>query len=120
MKIFVLLYADDTALLAELPKDLQAQLNAFHEYCETWKLTVNADKTKVIVFGFGRTGKDLKFSYGTAGIEIVKEFNYFGIVFTKIGNFGMAKKHLVDKALRAMYELRKLGRPYKLPISIQE
>ena len=76
-------------------------------------------KQKSWFFGFDRTSKDLKFSYGTADIEIVKEFNYLGIVFTKTCNFSMAKNYFADKALRAMYELLKLGRLYKLPISIQ-
>jgi hypothetical protein len=33
MNIFVLLYADDTVLMAETPEDLQKQLNSFHDYC---------------------------------------------------------------------------------------
>ena len=33
--------------------DLQAQLDAFHEYCLTWKLKVNIDKTKIVIFGSG-------------------------------------------------------------------
>jgi hypothetical protein len=33
MNIFVLLYADDTVLMAETPEDLQKQLNIFHDYC---------------------------------------------------------------------------------------
>jgi hypothetical protein len=42
------------ALLAETANDLQAQLDAFYEYFNLWKLKVNADKTKVMVFGNGR------------------------------------------------------------------
>ena len=45
-KLFVLLYADDTVLLAETADDLQHQLYCFELYCETWKLKVNATKTK--------------------------------------------------------------------------
>jgi hypothetical protein len=46
LKLFMLLYAEDTALLAETANDLQAQLDAFYEYCSSWKLNVNGDKTK--------------------------------------------------------------------------
>ena len=35
MKLFILLYADDTVLLSENPQDLQASINKFHNYCET-------------------------------------------------------------------------------------
>ena len=119
LKIFVMLYADDTVLLAESANDLQEQLNAFSEYCDTWKLKVNVDKTKVLVFGFGRLQENLKFSYKNEDIEIVKQFNYLGVIFTKTCNFDLTKKHLADKALKAMYEVIKLGRFYKLPIKIQ-
>ena len=50
-----MLYADDTDILSESQSDLQAQLGAFHEYCLTWKLKVNIDKTKIVIFGSGRT-----------------------------------------------------------------
>ena len=33
MNIFLLLYADDTVLMAETHEDLQKQLNIFHDYC---------------------------------------------------------------------------------------
>ena len=33
LKLFIILYADDTVLLAESPFHLQNQINAFHEYC---------------------------------------------------------------------------------------
>ena len=54
LKIFVMLYADDTILLAESAEDLQVQLNAFVEYCDNWKMKVNVNKTKIMVFGFGK------------------------------------------------------------------
>jgi hypothetical protein len=41
LKLFIILYADDTVILSESESDLQAQLDAFHEYCLTWKLKVN-------------------------------------------------------------------------------
>ena len=34
LKLFVLLYADDTVIMAESREDLQAQLNVFGEYCK--------------------------------------------------------------------------------------
>jgi hypothetical protein len=45
LKLFVLLYADDTVIIAESREDLQAQLNVFGEYCKKWKLKVNAERT---------------------------------------------------------------------------
>jgi hypothetical protein len=53
LKLFIILYADDTVILSESESDLQAQLDAFHEYCLTWKLKDNIDKTKIVIFGSG-------------------------------------------------------------------
>ena len=119
LKIFIMLYADDTVLLAESAEDLQTQLNAFSEYCDNWKLKVNVNKTKIMVFGIGRLTHNPKFYYKNIDIEIVKEFNYLGVIYTKTCNFDANKKHLADKALRAMYEVLKLGRLYKLSIKLQ-
>ena len=69
-----MLYADDTDILSESQSDLQAQLGAFHEYCLTWKLKVNIDKTKIVIFGSGRTPQNLSFKYNGSEIEIVKNF----------------------------------------------
>jgi hypothetical protein len=60
--LFVMLYADYTILLAESAEDLQVQLNAFGEYCDNWKMKVNVNKTKIMVFGFGKLRQNLKFA----------------------------------------------------------
>jgi hypothetical protein len=83
LKICVMLYADDTILLAESAEDIQVQLNAFGEYCDNWKMKVNVNKTKIMVFGFGKLRQNLKFTYKNVDIEIVKQFNYLGVIFTK-------------------------------------
>jgi hypothetical protein len=48
VKLFTILYADDTVLLAESAEELQSELSYFYEYCEKWNLKVNTKKTKVI------------------------------------------------------------------------
>ena len=50
IKHFLILYADDTALMAESSDGLQKTLNCFEKYCDLWKLTVNTTKTKVVIF----------------------------------------------------------------------
>ena len=46
-----LMFVDDLALLAVNPMDLQSALDVLHEYCLEWALSVNQNKTKVLVFG---------------------------------------------------------------------
>ena len=50
MKLIVLLYADDTVIMASSETDLQCSLNRFEEYCWTWMLNINTEKTKVVVW----------------------------------------------------------------------
>jgi hypothetical protein len=49
-KLFVILYADDTVILSENKDGLQKALDIFESYCEIWKLQVNVNKTKVMIF----------------------------------------------------------------------
>ena len=55
LKPFILLYADDTAILSESEGDLKNALIKYENYCNVWKLTVNVDKSKIIGFFFKRT-----------------------------------------------------------------
>jgi hypothetical protein len=40
--------------------------------------------------------------------QIIFAFNYLGIIFSKTGNFNLAKKRLVDKAGVSMYAVLKI------------
>ena len=53
-KLVVLLYADDTVIFADSANNLQHVLNIFENYCTVWRLTVNIDKTKIMIFGRGK------------------------------------------------------------------
>ena len=44
------MYADDLALLADSPEDLQAMLNIVHVYARKWQYNLNACKSFVLVF----------------------------------------------------------------------
>ena len=50
MQIFVLLYADDTVIMANDAQSLQKNLHYLSEYCDMWNLSVNTDKTKIVIF----------------------------------------------------------------------
>jgi hypothetical protein len=68
-----MLYADDTISLAESDEDLQVQLNAFGEYCDNWKMKVNVNKTKIMVFGFGKLRQNLSQPYKRIGFIILSK-----------------------------------------------
>jgi len=48
-----LLFADDAVLISETREGLQKSLDSLYEYCCKWKLTVNVEKTKIMVFRKG-------------------------------------------------------------------
>ena len=84
LKLFVLLYADDTILLSDTFDDLQLQLNVFHDYCSFWKLKVNIEKNKAVIFSRALLPQNQFFCYGDHQIEYVTEFNYVGVIFSKM------------------------------------
>ena len=45
-----LLYADDLVLVSKSPKGLQWCLDALKRFCNDWKLKINSNKSKVVVF----------------------------------------------------------------------
>lgn len=65
INLYSLLYADDIILFGKNPENLQNALTVLEEYCKRWKLTVNTDKTKVVVF---RKGGDYHMIYSSLTI----------------------------------------------------
>ena len=105
IKLFILLYADDTILFSESKEGLQLQFDIFHEYCSIWKLKVSINKTKAMIFSSDRSNDNIVFRYNNEIIEILKKFNYLGIVFSKGGSFVEAMKNNVRKAMVAIYDI---------------
>ena len=119
LKLFVILYADDTVLMAESSADLQNQLNSFQDYCSIWKLKVNTDKSKVMVFSRGKLPRNLNFSLNGEKLEIVNSLNYLGIELSRTGNFKRAKQSIAGKATVEFYEVLKMGRKHGPSVKIQ-
>ena len=118
LKLFVLMYANDTILLADNEIDMQKLLDSLHAFCEHNKLQVNTDKTKVMVFTRSKVRlKNLTtFKMGGTNLERVEEYNYLGMLFTWNGKFTKAKAKLAVKATRAMYSVIQNGRRLNLPV----
>ena len=51
------MYADDMVLFSESIEGLQSLLNELSNYCEAWKLSINVDKSNVLVFRKGGKSK---------------------------------------------------------------
>lgn len=119
VKLFVLLYADDTIVLAESELELQAALNAVSVYCKDNDLTVSLTKTKVIIFSSGRITKHRDFIFNNKPVEVVDDYIYLGTTFNFNGNFSKAMQKQTDLAQKAMYSLLTKARRLLLPIDLQ-
>ena len=117
--MFLFLYADDTAILSESPACLQAALDAMSDYCSQYKLRVNVNKTKIMVFSRGKIRKLPKFTYNGEDVEIVHEFQYLGIKLNYNNKFTVAQKNFYDRASKVMFSLLRKSRKLLLPIDLQ-
>ena len=105
IKISSLFWADDLVLISTTNEGLQNQLNVVNQYFSDWKLTLNTEKTKTIIFNkTGATLKKHQINYGGELIKTVKYFSYLGITLDSNGKF--------HTAINAQKMLRKLQRDY--------
>ena len=85
IKINHILYADDLILIGPSVKSLQQQIETCLSYFENHYLSVNADKTKVMVvkpknyIDYG----DPELYIGTSKLEVVSKIKYLGMCITK-------------------------------------
>ena len=86
-----MLYADDTVVFGIDEKDFQNSLDMFYKYSELWHLTINFDKTKIMIFGTH---------------------------FSRKRHCHQTKKHNVEQAIKAMYVLFKRIRNLNIPIEL--
>ena len=95
VKLFILLYADDTIVLSDSKTGLQKALDYLLLYCTKWKLTVNAAKTKVMVFNSTRLNKQDTFHFGDEKLDVVTSFKYLGVEFNRMGSFAKSRKTIL-------------------------
>lgn len=108
LKLFVLFYADDAVLFSDTRAGLQEGLDALTEYCQRWKLKLNTEKSKVVVFRAGGQLSRLdRWSYNGVPLEIVNVFNYLGLNLSYTGSFAKTQQLLAKQARKAVFSLKK-------------
>ena len=118
MRLYVLLYADDTIILAESAKDLQLSLDRLKEYCDKWSLKVNVSKTKIVIFSRGKVRKYPTFKLGSSIIDVVDDYVYLGVTFNYNGSFRKAMDKQISQAKKAMFLLLQKVKILHLPLDI--
>ena len=87
---------------------LQTLLYKLESYCEKTELTVNLDKTKVMIFNnCGKSLNNYSLEYGVNILNNVKSYKYLGMTLNPYGNLSLAREELKKVGLKALYKLRK-------------
>lgn len=117
--ITFLLYADDLVLLSPTEQGLQQNLDLLEQYCQTWALAVNTQKTKIMTFQkrSRSQGNTYSFTLGKHKLDHCTHYNYLGLKISSTGGFNPAIMELREKARRAFYAIK--SQIYiKIPIRI--
>ena len=111
-------YADDLVLVAETKEKLQTKLNQLSKFAKDKDLSVNADKSKIMIFN--KAGRLIKqpFTINGEKIEVVQSFTYLGVDISASGTFSPAIKELCSKAKKAMIPLFRAIMQFKIPFKL--
>ena len=92
-----LFFADDIVLLATKDQ-LQLFLDVLSKFAHKWRLRVNLDKTKVVIFDpkCNSLSKE-KFYYDHHLVQVVNKYLYLGVVFTSDLKWQGHIQHLIGK-----------------------
>ena len=75
---------------------------------KNWCLSINIEKTKVLIFNkAGRLVNTHRFVIFGNVVFCTNSYKYLGILFSASGTFTLAKKQLYDKAVKALYSLKR-------------
>ena len=99
----LLLFADDLALLADSLKGLQDSIDRLVEFCKTWNLNINIDKTKVVVFNRKQKVHLAPLSLDNMNLEYVSSYKYLGIILSSNGSLKLAISTLANQASKALF-----------------
>lgn len=107
-EIFLLLFADDICLFSTTPAGLQNQINSLECASEKLGLSVNLQKTKIMVFRKGgHLSKYEKWFYQKSEIEIVNSYKYLGFTLTTKLSFDIALAEFAGRAKMITFQLLK-------------
>ena len=116
----MLFYADDVAVFADTVFDMQKKIDMLYDFCSKWGLTVNLNKTKIMVFRNGGYLKSIeKWYYGGIKIDAVTYYSYLGMIFSSRLCWSKCLENHSFKALRMVGAMKKVFSKYRnIPIKI--
>jgi hypothetical protein len=109
LQVFILLFADDVILMSYTIIGLQHQLNLLQINADKLGLTVNLEKSKIVVFRKGGyiAGRE-KWFYNNAILKIVNHYKYLGVIFSTGLTFSYSLEDMATRAKKGVFGLLKL------------
>ena len=107
VEILILLFADDVTLCSDTVIGLQRQINLLYNYCQDSGLSVNTNKTKIMVFKRGgQLWNHEHWTYNGNEISIVSNLTYVGVLLHhSYYNYNIMVSQQAVKAKRAFISL---------------
>ena len=109
-EVNVLLFADDTVIIAESEEELRELVSEFERECEMKGLKVNIGKTKTMKVGEERMDNReiLDLRIRGEGVENVRKFKYLGVELMENGGMEEEVEHRMAEASRVIGALREI------------
>ena len=87
-------------------------------YCDKWNLTINRNKTKIVIFSRGKVRRCPVIVLKNEPLEVVNNYVYLGVSFNYNGRFAKAISKQVSQARRALFSLLSKAVKLRLPVDI--
>ncbi len=79
-QVSILMYADDIVLFSETEEGLQVMLDCLYNWIRKWRMSINADKTKVVHFRRKNDPQSqFQFHVGNGITHYVDSYRYLGL-----------------------------------------
>lgn len=104
MVITLLLYVDDIFLLTKIHHDLDKQHKILHDHCSRMGMTINTDKTKVMIVKSKKINHD-NFIYDNNYLDKFSSYKYLGIDINHQLNWNCNIEKKIIWGWKTYYEL---------------
>ena len=85
LKVQLLWFTDYLVLVADSESGLQDFMDRLDEFCNTWDLKINTEKTKVVIFNKPRSQLIPIFKIGSSTVDYSTHYKHLGIILSENG-----------------------------------